>query len=396
MKRVIFFSALLILGIVAIIFVSRRPDEQKLPGKDLDLYAVLNLFSKSSTLKDFERSLNDKSDHVNNLDLNKDGKVDYIRVIDNQDGANHAIILRVPLSETSSQDVAVIETKKTGEKEAHVQIVGDEDLYGKDFIVEPSSSSTTAAFGFTSEVIVNVWAWPCIAFIYAPDYVAWVSPWYWDYYPEWWYPWEPVAWDVYYPVVYVYHENYIRVYDRRLPECDHIYAQYRVRTDLDHFNGRKLPAEHNMLKKDPGDHNMLNRDLAKGAAGTPKQKAKNYVAPSPVKHDVIKPNVKQSPVKTGTTGHAGTTLGKGTNPNAGADKHGNVGTPRGDKLPVPENATTPKGNSPKNGRIVPKQTIGKFPIEPGINPVIIPKQDKISHSSDQSIAPHDGRMKKGG
>ena len=39
-----------------------------LPGDNLDLYAVLDLFQKSKTIEEFEKSLNDEKTKVNNLD----------------------------------------------------------------------------------------------------------------------------------------------------------------------------------------------------------------------------------------------------------------------------------------------------------------------------------------
>ena len=52
-----------------------------LPGDNLDLYAVLDLFQKSKTIEAFEKSLNDEKEGINNLDLNLDKKVDFIKVV---------------------------------------------------------------------------------------------------------------------------------------------------------------------------------------------------------------------------------------------------------------------------------------------------------------------------
>ena len=52
-----------------------------LPGDNLDLYAVLTLFQKSKTIEDFEKSLNDEKTGINNLDLDLDKKVDFIKVV---------------------------------------------------------------------------------------------------------------------------------------------------------------------------------------------------------------------------------------------------------------------------------------------------------------------------
>ncbi len=40
-----------------------------LAGDNLDLYAVLDLFLKSKTIEDFEKSLNEQKTGINNLDL---------------------------------------------------------------------------------------------------------------------------------------------------------------------------------------------------------------------------------------------------------------------------------------------------------------------------------------
>jgi hypothetical protein len=198
-----------------------------LPGDNLDLYAVMDIFKSSKNLESFEKSLNDKSNKINNLDLNSDGKVDYIKVIDNKDGDDHAITLRIPVSKNESQDVAVIEVEKNGDNKANVQIIGDEELYGKDFVIEPKNPNGEAGFVFTT-VAVNVWYWPCVTYIYSPGYVVYVSPWEYDYYPVWYDPWEPVAYDVYYPVVYQYHSYYYPVGHPRFERAHEIYIDHRV------------------------------------------------------------------------------------------------------------------------------------------------------------------------
>jgi hypothetical protein len=52
-----------------------------LPGDNLDLYAVLSLFQQSKTIEAFEKALNEEKTGINNLDLNLDKKVDFIKVI---------------------------------------------------------------------------------------------------------------------------------------------------------------------------------------------------------------------------------------------------------------------------------------------------------------------------
>src|SRR6187401_539932 len=79
-----------------------------LPGDNLDLYAVMSLFQKSKTIEDFEKSLNEQKTAINNLDLDLDQKVDFIKVITEKKGDSYSFILRVDVSKTETQDVAVI------------------------------------------------------------------------------------------------------------------------------------------------------------------------------------------------------------------------------------------------------------------------------------------------
>jgi hypothetical protein len=226
MKRILILTAFMSGFFFSACNKTKPEKASNLPGDNLDLYAVLDLFKNSKNLEGFEKALNDKSNKVNNLDLNGDGKVDYIKVIDNKDGDDHAITLRAPISKTESQDVAVIEVEKTGDKKANVQIVGDEAVYGKDFVIEPKDKNEESGFVFTT-VAVNVWAWPCVTYIYSPAYVVYVSPWDYDYYPTWWDPWEPVAYEVYSPVVLQYHSYYYPVGHPRFEHANEIYIEHR-------------------------------------------------------------------------------------------------------------------------------------------------------------------------
>ena len=84
----------------------QQPDSLGLPGDNLNLYAVMELFQSSETLEGFERKLNAQTEKINNLDLNNDDKIDYIRVMDHVDGNTHNIVLQVSINEKENQDVA--------------------------------------------------------------------------------------------------------------------------------------------------------------------------------------------------------------------------------------------------------------------------------------------------
>jgi uncharacterized membrane protein YgcG len=167
-----------------------------LPGDNLDLYAVLTLFQKSKTIEAFEKSLNDEKTGINNLDLDLNKKVDFIKVTTRKDGDAFSFILQVDVTKTETQDVAVILVSKDKNDKVSIQMVGDEDLYGKDYVIEPKGNSpVTANPGYTGEnpVTVNVPATttvvvqsaPIVQYVYSPAYVPYVPPYYYGYYPPW-------------------------------------------------------------------------------------------------------------------------------------------------------------------------------------------------------------------
>ena len=185
-------------------------DSTGLPGDNLDLAAVLNLFKESKSPEDFESKLNSADNTINNLDLNGDGKSDYIGIFEyNEENAN-ALVLRVNVNEKESQDIAVIAIEKTGTENARLQIIGDEEIYGSSHVAEPydekSELKGSGPYGIfeTKVVIVNVWAWPAVRFIYGPIWKPWRSPYYWGYYPPYWKPWKPLGWRSYRKRVYGY------------------------------------------------------------------------------------------------------------------------------------------------------------------------------------------------
>lgn len=242
---------------LAAIPVIAQTDSTGLPGDNFSLEAALDLFKNSASPEAFEKALNTEGNNVNNLDLNDDGDIDYIRVIDHRDGDVHTIVLQATISATESQDVAVIELEKTGENTAVIQIVGDEDLYGEEKIVEPEDDGQSTSFrsGGTryahgpsvkeegAGVIVNVWFWPSVRFVYAPAYVIWTSPWTWRARPMWWRPWRPVRHSVFYVRYAPYRPRYVVVRTHRIVRAPRIYRPVRV-TSVTVYNRHRTSVTH--------------------------------------------------------------------------------------------------------------------------------------------------------
>jgi len=205
------------------------------PGDDFNLSYALSLFERSKDVENFERALNDTTNHVNNLDLDKDGEVDYIRVVDNAEGDAHALVMQVPITDGGMQDVAVIELERPGADSAVLQIRGDEDLYGPDKVMEPfeevpehTRRAGPAPPDRFINVGINVWAWPCVRFIYAPGYALWVSPWGWHHYPLWWRPWRPLPWRDYWGWAVRYHRFCRAVLRVHTARAHNVYVGHRM------------------------------------------------------------------------------------------------------------------------------------------------------------------------
>lgn len=220
-------------------------DSTGLPGDHFSLQGALQLFKKASTPEEFEKLLNTRDNHVNNLDLNQDGKTDYVKVIDKSEKKLHAFVLQVPVSQKESQDIAVIALEKTGDTTAIVQVIGDKDIYGKEIIIEPEGAEKEPssisrepvnqhgplAGIFPDEytvVVVNVWAWPSVRYVYGPLYTVWVSPWRWGYYPAWWTAWRPLSWYAWYPYCGVYSHGFVAVNTCRVSGVRYLYTPYRT------------------------------------------------------------------------------------------------------------------------------------------------------------------------
>ena len=209
-------------------------EETGYAGDHFSLEGALSLFKKAKSVEDFEKALNKENSNVNNLDLNEDGDIDYIRVVDNMDGEVHAIVLQVPISENESQDLAVIEIEKTGPEEAILQIIGDEEVYGETTIVEPYDLETDETKGrgpadivAFKRVVVNVWLWPSVRFVYGPRYRVWVSPFRWSVYPRWWRPWRPRPFSTFYIGVRPYRTNFRVVSTHRVVRAHKVYVPKR-------------------------------------------------------------------------------------------------------------------------------------------------------------------------
>ena len=140
---------------------------------NLDLRVVASIFGDSRNLQEFERQLNDPKLQISNLDLNNDGQVDYLRVIESVEKRTHIVIIQSVLDRDIYQDVASIEVEKNWINNIQIQVVGNPYFYGQNYIYEPIYYSTPLIYA-------NFWM---------SNYQPYYSNWNWNYYPSYYYAW---------------------------------------------------------------------------------------------------------------------------------------------------------------------------------------------------------------
>lgn len=142
---------------------------------NLDLRAVASIFGDSRNLQDFERRLNDPKLQISNLDLNYDNQVDYLRVIESVQRGTHVIILQSVIDYDLYQDIATIEVERDRYNQVNIQVVGNNFMYGNNYIYEP-------VYYTTPRIYASFWM---------SNYRPYCSTWSWNYYPSYYFAWNP-------------------------------------------------------------------------------------------------------------------------------------------------------------------------------------------------------------
>lgn len=116
-------------------------------AKGLDLKAVSDAAQSSKDAADLEKKLNTPSEQLNNIDLNDDGKVDYIKVTEYGSDEKRGLSLTTELSPSEIQEIATIEFIKEGDK-ATMHTRGDSSLYG-------NGHHYRSSFGLTDALLLG-------------------------------------------------------------------------------------------------------------------------------------------------------------------------------------------------------------------------------------------------
>ena len=237
-------------------------------GEDFDLYGVIGLFEESEDLADFEKKLNSEDNDVNNLDLNKDEEVDMVKVIEHSENNTHLLVLQAVLSETDVQDIATIEIEKHSENEISLQVIGDVDIYGPDYIIEPASEEGSVKSYGTMAVFVSVHLWRPVMVIYSPGHVVFVSAVVWFPRPVWFSPWSPIGRSIWIGRAHRWHS----------PRCRPGRSRHSVRGRNMYSTQRKTsPAAKKNFGPQPSPNKGPSAGPSKGPSTSPNKPGKSPV-----------------------------------------------------------------------------------------------------------------------
>ncbi|MCQ2311659.1 MAG: hypothetical protein MJZ64_07930 [Paludibacteraceae bacterium] len=179
----------------------------------LDLQAIGAAFAQSLTVQDFEQLLNNSSYMLSNLDLNRDGYIDYLRVLETVNGYTHIFLIQAVLGANIYQDVATLVCEIPNMARATVQIIGSPFIYGTNYIVQPTF--VAIPYIYNRLVVVN--------------YKPWASPWYWNHYPTCYRRPAPIVLNHYQAYITTYMTNHHYCHTVTYPTQCH-YPDYEIIT----------------------------------------------------------------------------------------------------------------------------------------------------------------------
>ncbi|WP_066224149.1 hypothetical protein [Formosa haliotis] len=212
---------------------------------NLDLEAVSSVFGESKDLEDFEKRLNDPKAQISNLDLNKDGQVDYLRVVSKDNGDEKIVTIQAVIGKDQYQDVATIDVKKENNT---VQVIGDPNIYGPDYYIYPA---------FVATPLILDWFW-------GPMFTPWISPFYWGFFPPFFHPWRPFPPYIYHNNVNI-HINNNNIYHHSNFNNHNHNLQHNNLSRNDHFKSH--PTE-SFQHRNNGMYNKHTLDMNRGATFT--------------------------------------------------------------------------------------------------------------------------------
>ena len=211
----------------------------------LDLQAVAAAFAEAKTVKEFEMLLNSSRYMINNLDLNGDGYIDYLRVLETRKGYYHALLIQACIAPGLFQDVATLVAERRANL-LYVEVIGDPYLYGYNYIVRPTFVKRPPMWDMFGK----------------PTYTTWNSPYYHGHWPSYYQRTKPMYLSHYqaYVRTYMTNHHYCHV-------CD--YPTHVFYNDYHHMVQPNRRNDYRDQHPDKSFENRVTRQSTSHASNTP-------------------------------------------------------------------------------------------------------------------------------
>ena len=211
----------------------------------LDLQAVAAAFAEAKTVKEFEMLLNSSRYMINNLDLNGDGYIDYLRVLETRKGYYHALLIQACIAPGLFQDVATLVAERRTNL-LYVEVIGDPYLYGYNYIVRPTFVKRPPMWDMFGK----------------PTYTTWNSPYYHGHWPSYYQRTKPMYLSHYqaYVRTYMTNHHYCHV-------CD--YPTHVFYNDYHHMVQPNRRNDYRDQHPDKSFENRVTRQSTSHASNTP-------------------------------------------------------------------------------------------------------------------------------
>lgn len=146
-------------------------------GDNLDLQALGELVKTAQNAQDLENKLN-TAGSINNLDLDGDGQVDYIKVTEYGSGTTKGFSFTVDLAGGQSQEIATVEVQQGQNNQASLNINGNQNIYGN------NNNSYASNYSMSDLLIMH--------YLFS-NHGYYVSPYHYGYYPSYYHSYGMVS-----------------------------------------------------------------------------------------------------------------------------------------------------------------------------------------------------------
>ena len=269
-------TILVLLLLVNTLLIAQEQEPATEAGEDFDLSGVLGIFEESEDLEDFEKKINSEENDVNNLDLNKDDEVDIVKVVEYAEDNTHLLVLQAVIGENDVQDIATIEIEKHSDEEISLQVIGDPDIYGPDYIIEPApeEGSINKAYG-TMAVFVSVRLWRPVKVIFRPGRAVFVSAVVFRPRPAWFRVRRPIARSTWRGRAARWHSPRVRhTRARHSARGRNMYSSRRRTSAVAKNNYGPKPGPNTGPSASPSNHKKKSASTSPGRSTSPNQKKK--------------------------------------------------------------------------------------------------------------------------